>query len=258
MGSSPIVGKCHLCGVEGKLSFEHSPPEKAFNDDSVLYAEIKTFLAGGDIDVLNGKIQQRGVGAFTLCESCNSLTGAWYGSAFVSMAKQGMEHLQTVRTAGYIHLPFQIKPLRVIKQVICMFMSSNGPNFKKAQPELARFVLNRDAKHLPRHVHVFAFYTISDRSRSSGVSGLLTEFGTGSFKKHVFSEITFPPFGFVLSFSLPPPDDRLTDITYFADDFGYKDTRTLWLRLPVLPVYTFFPCDYRHREKVLKDAGRTP
>jgi len=139
-----------------------------------------------------------------------------------------------------------------------MSMSANSPQFQSAQPHLARFVLNRNIKHLPDYARVFAFYTVSDRSRSSGVSGLLTGLNTGSSKGHIFSETAFPPFGFVLTLGSPAPDDRLADITYFADNFGYDDERTLWLRLPVLPIYTHFPGDYRHREKVLRDAGRVP
>jgi hypothetical protein len=59
MGSKVVKGTCHLCGGFGKPSFEHSPPQKAFNDNSVLYAEMATLLSGGDIDVLTGKIHQR-------------------------------------------------------------------------------------------------------------------------------------------------------------------------------------------------------
>lgn len=81
---------------------------------------------------------------------------------------------------------------------------------------------------------------------------------TGASTRHLFAETTFPPFGFVLAVGSPPPDKRLTDITYFADDFRHDETRTLWLRLPVLPVYTIYPGDYRSRDKVLTDAGRKP
>jgi len=80
-----------------KLSFEHSPPTKAFNDDPIVYAEMKRLWDGGDLDDLKGNIQQRGSGAYTLCEDCNSRTGHWYGSSYVKMAKQGMQLLQSVR-----------------------------------------------------------------------------------------------------------------------------------------------------------------
>jgi hypothetical protein len=60
-----------------------------------------------------------------------------------------------------------------------------------------------------------------------------------------------------MTFASPVPDDRLTDITYFAE-YRYEDQRTLWLKFPVLPIYTYFPADYRNRENVLRDAGQWP
>jgi hypothetical protein len=110
--------------------------------------------------------------------------------------------------------------------------------------------------HLPAHIRLFAFYTIGDRSRSSGVLGLLKGFGGNSPISYVFSEVTFPPFGFVLTFKCSAPDDRLANISYWADEFAYDQTGPIWLRLRVLPIYTSFPGDYRNREKVLKDAGQ--
>lgn len=46
-----------------KLSFEHFPPESCFND--------------GKVKIAN-KISQRGIGDYTLCDSCNNNTGKWY------------------------------------------------------------------------------------------------------------------------------------------------------------------------------------
>jgi hypothetical protein len=254
--SKKVFGICCLCGGYGELTFEHSPPEKAFNDDPLLYAEMEWIRSGGNIDSFKGKIHQRGAGAYTLCGRCNNDTGSWYGSGYVKFARQGMEYLQSVRSAPEVHLPFHTYPLRMMKQIVCMVMSANGPKFHKAQPELARFVLNRDIRHLPDHVRVYGFYTVSDRSRSSGVTGRVDGILNGSATNRIFSETTFPPFGFVMTFDSPSPDDRLTDITYFADQYGYDEKRVLWLQFPVLPVYTYFPGDYRNREKVLKDAGQ--
>jgi hypothetical protein len=147
---------------------------------------------------LEGREQQRGAGAYTLCESCNSNTGHWYGSAYIEFAKQGMEYLQSVWSAGSFYASFRIKPLCVVKQVICMFMSANGPKFQSAQRELVGFVLSPETRHLPDHVRVFAFYSIGDRSRSAGVSGLIKGTGSASSTGYVFSEITFPLFGSVI------------------------------------------------------------
>ena len=45
--SSAITGECHICGEIKKLSFEHSPPAKAFNQDPIVYVEMKRLLDGG-------------------------------------------------------------------------------------------------------------------------------------------------------------------------------------------------------------------
>jgi hypothetical protein len=56
MGMRPmIIGVCHICEQTKKLSFEHCPPEKAFNEDPIVYAEMKPLWGGGDIDNLKGK-----------------------------------------------------------------------------------------------------------------------------------------------------------------------------------------------------------
>jgi hypothetical protein len=248
-------GACCICGTKGKLSFEHLPPQKAFNDNWILLARIEKLRECGSPDGYEdgARKQQKGSGKYTLCEQCNSRTGGWYGSSYVDFAKQGMEFLTISRSVKEFFVPFRINPLHVIKQVMCMFMSVNGSSFQRIQTELVRFILNRETRHLPRHLKLFAFYSIGDRSRHSGVSGVTQGLGTSSYRGFILSEFTFPPFGFVLTFETPSPDARLTDITYFAE-YDWNEKRTLWLRMPVLPIYTFYPADYRSRDQVTREA----
>src|ERR1700751_5295569 len=233
-------GVCCLCGTSGQLSFEHVPPEAAFNKAPIYYADVQKLRSGSHPDLYQegGRKQQKGSGAYTLCGGCNSKTGNWYGSHYVDFATQGYELLKYLRFANEMYLPFLIRPLHVIKQVMCMFMSLTGPNFQSVHPELVRFVLNRETRHLPRHLRLFAFYSAGDRSRHSGVSAMMQLVGTQSYRGFILSEFTFPPFGFVLTFDSPSPDPRLFDLSYFAE-YDWNEERTLWLRLPVLPLYTF-------------------
>lgn len=62
----------------GQLSFEQVPPEAAYNDEPVYVITGDMFSIGPDED-LRGRIQQRGAGGHTLCISCNSRIGHWYG-----------------------------------------------------------------------------------------------------------------------------------------------------------------------------------
>jgi hypothetical protein len=70
---------------------------------------------------------------------------------------------------------------------------------------------------------------------------------------HAFSEITFPPFGFVLTIHSTPPASGFCEISSFSQ-FEYQDFRFgITMRLPLMPIYTTFPGDYRTREQTLKD-----
>src|SRR5215467_7970637 len=85
-------GECCICGVTGKLTFEHVPPRAAFNDRRIFEAHIQSLLEGkwapgGDIQ---GRYAQLGAGRYSLCGKCNNDTGGWYGPSYVDFARQAM------------------------------------------------------------------------------------------------------------------------------------------------------------------------
>ena len=252
MARKPVLGICHICGRSGKLSFEHVPPEAAFNNRAV--REIRgeaVFYA--NLDKISGKISQRGAGSYTLCEPCNNNTGRWYGPAFVDWTYQAMHILYATRGEASLYYTFHIFPLRVIKQIICMFFSANGPHFSEAHQDLVRFVRNPSASGIDPKYRIYAYFNASGRSRQSGVASVLN-FDTHTIR--VMSEIAFPPLGYLMTFESNPPDDRPVDISFMAK-YHYHDWKPLSLRLPVLPIYTAFPGDYRDRKRVLQDAKQT-
>ena len=62
-------GTCRICGTYGKLSFEHVPPKRAFNDHGVFEADIVKMLAGAwqpGEKPKDGHIKQMGAGALHL------------------------------------------------------------------------------------------------------------------------------------------------------------------------------------------------
>jgi hypothetical protein len=247
MAREPKVGECCICGRFGKLSYEHVPPEAAFNNLPNVLKGIDEILKKGDPTNAKSKIMQRGAGAYTLCERCNSLTGHWYGKNYVDWVYQGMEKLVIARKAPTLYYNFHLLPLRVIKQIACMFFSINGPQFRKAQPDLERFVLDKKRKHLPSHLRIFTFYAVS-AVRQSGVTGRLST--DASDPTSTYSEIIFPPFGYVMVFD-HPPDKRLLDISWFGK-FDYDDYHPIPLKIPVLPAVNYLPGDYRTQEEIDK------
>lgn len=258
MGKRTRIGTCHLCGAHGALSFEHVPPRAAFNDRPIVEAGIDQLLRDDDdpkrLDNIRGRPSQRGAGAFTLCAKCNNDTGAWYGPAYVDWAFQGLWLAEHAQVAPSLVFTFHVFPLRVMKEIICMFFSANGAGFRERHPELVRFVLNKETIHIDPSVRIWTYFNSSARSRQTGIIGAMS-LGAGT-RPAVFSEISFPPWGYVMTLDgAEPPDERLVDVSHFAR-FSYNDWKHIDLRIPVLPVYSWLPGDYRSREEVIAQTGR--
>jgi hypothetical protein len=254
MARKMIQGRCLICGTVGDLSFEHVPPRKAFNDRPVVRVNFEQAMSLGPDEILNGPIEQRGMGAQTLCVRCNSITGHWYGGNFVDWCYQGMDIL--IRSNGnpslfYLNYLF---PLRILKQIVTMFFSLNADGFQDNNQELVRFVLNRDMKYLPPKYRFFVYYNIEGRIRSSGIVAALNLRSNGSKDPSVFSELTYPPFGYVMTLDSEPTDARLVEITYFSR-YDYNAFCVSELKLPVLPTHTVIPGDYRNKEQIYREAA---
>lgn len=116
-----------------------------------------------------------------------------------------MTILQKTERQPTLYYVFHIFPLRVIKQIVCMFFSANSPHFCDKQPNLVKFVLERGRKYLDPKIRIYTFYTTSSYLRQTGVSGIL-RLGKGTY---VISEITFPPFGYIMSLDSKLHDFRL-------------------------------------------------
>jgi hypothetical protein len=249
-------GKCRICGQYGPLSFEHIPPKAAFNDRPVVVAKFEDAIGLGPDEEVKGPIQQRGMGGYTLCERCNNNTGSWYGKRFVDWCYQGMDIL--IRSNGKPSLIYlnHLFPLAIIKQVVTMFFSVNGDGFRAANQELVRFVLNKERKYLSPKYRLFVYYSTTGRARRVGIAGVLS-LGSGRNRISVVSEITYSPFGYVMTFNSEPPDERLFEITHFAR-YDYNEFVVMPLRLPVLPTHLAFPGDYRDRDEIYSEAGIQP
>jgi hypothetical protein len=248
-----VEGTCHICGVYGELSFEHVPPKSAFNNQRVLIVPFDEAMGLGPNERPKSyQVQQRGAGSYTLCPSCNNTLGGWYGRAFVEWCVQGMSILE--RSQGYPKLIYahHIYPLRVIKQLAVMFLAVNAEQFRLTprNQELVRILMNKEIQGLPSGYRFYAYYNVEGQLRSNALVAR-SNFVTGEIC--ALCEITFPPFGYVLTIDSNPPHPRLFDITHFAwsDD---DEERTVFLDLPVLPTHmAWFSGDYRTLEEIHLD-----
>ena len=245
-------GVCHICGGVGRRSFEHVPPRSAFNDDRIITALGVDALQRSDFDEPEGVTHQRGFGNHTLCEQCNNSTGSWYGPAYAAFAQAAVLSILNAGDQDRIAVAFRGFPGRIYKQILCMFFSANGELFHEKHPELKALVLDRSRTGLPKRYRLFAFLNSSNLARSSGIAAILQ--GGNPPRRFIFSEIVFRPLGLVITFESEPPDPRLVDISSMADR-TYDEEADISLALPLLPIYTPLPADYRDRETALREAA---
>lgn len=284
------VGFCALCGTYGDLTYEHIPPKAAFNSaPAKMYtgAELLKKESGQmpwDVQGLTYVNRQKGAGKYSLCEKCNNNTGKWYGAAYQDIARRVAVALQHPEIDASQGLGIKdVFPLRFFKQILSMFCSVNDykalyaysrpaqvPDKGQLSPlfqnivasqealyeaslltgELRQFVLDRDAVGLDKNKFKVCMYlTRSPLLKLNGISAAIHIEGN---TYDIVSEITAAPFGFLLYFN---PSESLkyhgADITSFAD-VGYNDRCEINFPLHILDMNTYFPTDYRSKDKIEK------
>jgi len=145
--SDKVVGNCQICGKKAILSFEHVPPQSAFNKATVIAYELESKLIRRED---KGVPQQGGSGRHTLCVSCNTNTGGWYADEYVKWARIGISILASERIKGKSEVFVRLKdvyPLRFLKQVATCFFTIIGvdpsASFAANNPQLVDFVLDK-------------------------------------------------------------------------------------------------------------------
>lgn len=223
--SKKIIGKCRLCGKENvKLTFEHVPPESAFNNQRVqlinrsdaLECLINPDKGIEEIDKLHYVNQQRGDGGYYLCAQCNSKTGEWYVKAYSEFIKNAMRAIapNNIKHGECFELNAkEIYPLSILKQVMVMFCDINPDLSEDIQ--LRSFLLNPESNEFDKKKYrVFMFGFGGGYLRRSSHFGT---FDTNTNSGIIQSEIISQPFGFNLY--IDPPENLKSldcEITDFA------------------------------------------
>ena len=75
-------GICHICGKHCKLTFEHIPPRDALNKGPARMMSGDELIKKYRGEQSRYRNQQKGMGRYSLCSSCNNNTGQWYAPAY--------------------------------------------------------------------------------------------------------------------------------------------------------------------------------
>ena len=254
-------GKCVLCGRDCELTFEHIPPRAAFNSTPARPVSGTDLFNDDekmpwDLDGLQYENQQRGMGRYTLCKTCNNNTGGWYADAYVNFSHITHAAMQENSPDSQKAIIFkELYPLRIIKQILSMFCSIN-PSEKSRFDAIRSFVLNKDAVGLDKTKYkVCMYFTDSNLMKYAGLSVLIKWSNEGA-NTMALSEITAYPFGFILYFN--PTDAweyKGIDITTFSD-FGYDERVAIEFPWNIVEMNDVFPEDYRSKDEIIRCIER--
>lgn len=219
-----IEGICHLCGKYTELTFEHVPPKSANNKERaklITGGEIfntKKLQSGITLRYIN---QQQGAGNYTLCKECNNNTGDWYANEYIKFVNE-IGYIITneidLNTAKGIGLDSdKLYFGRIIKQILCMFLSTIQPEYAMQFKDIREYVLNKDETNFDIKKYRISMYILKKYEISH--SGILTVF-TKNNDKIIARKIAIMnlfPVGLILE--VDPPEKKLedtTDITKFV------------------------------------------
>lgn len=252
MARQEHTGICHICGEYKKLTYEHIPPEAAFNSQRRKMSTVKELMenkkdnrAPWDIEGLKYKQFQQGTGFFTLCGECNSFTGAKYGVTYSDFIKAiGAEILKIPKEKRKQGLSFHVEQINLLaffKQVISMFCSLNTEQFGISFKD---FLLNESSTNFDTSIYKVCMYL-----HAGHVDRLVpfqTQLNIKTGNMEFCSEISTFPVGFIF---YDISHNRTTsfcgsDITSFSQ-CDYSSLYNLDIQIPFLECNTPFGLDFR-------------
>ncbi|HWY78932.1 MAG TPA: hypothetical protein VNW29_01100 [Candidatus Sulfotelmatobacter sp.] len=279
MKNTSQIGKCHICGTIAKLSYEHIPPQKAFNGRNVKMFNgadfrkvVESKYSYWEYPKLDLKYSQKqsGAGWYTLCESCNNNTGSWYGDSLVRFIYEGYINIKLLGGERNLHhmnkynfIFKQIYPLRIIKEAFAMFCSINPPEFADKFPDIKNFILNRDSNELDITKYAVYLYIIQGTiARYVGDAKMGQRQKDGSMIIKELSECNAPPYGMLLEIDPKPFAFPTVNIIDFAK-YNYDDKVDLQIEIPVYECNSMLPADFRTKEEIeetgkINRANNTP
>lgn len=226
-----IHGTCCICGQETDLTFEHIPPRAAFNRFNLRLYDFLGYILRNNAKYIPA---QKGAGKYSLCSSCNNLTGGWYGAAYAEFASQGMAYYQK-QSQGLLSVPYTIYPLRVLKQVISCFASVNGPLWCQQNPMIKEFLLNPYERRFPPNLDIRMYMQEKGRTKFNEIVGQMNPF-TG--ERFVGSEWGYIPFSYIHICDKTYTNYRVLNELFSLLSFlryGYDDRATVYLNIPRKP-----------------------
>ena len=151
----PKKGKCNICGSEGKLTEDHTPPKGCIKIKQVELHPIIVRL-NADQPKRKGRLSQNGVKYRTLCAECNNkFLGHKYDPEFIKFANEVSLFLKS-----QIHLPsimrVSVKPQRIMRSLLGHMCAQGVNRYEKGRmtKPISDYFLNPE-KQLPEEIKIY-------------------------------------------------------------------------------------------------------
>ena len=266
MGKREVIGKCRICGEIGKLTFEHVPPHAANNRRPIIERSLLDCVSEDEKNGSlpwekknsNGRINQKGLGGYYLCEKCNNSTGSWYANDYKTFVNTLIcVLLESKRNNEDRRISIKLMemyPLRILKQIMTMFCDIN-PNLASNDPSLRDFILNRENNTFNSSKYRIYMYIM--RSGFMRVCNLCHLILKNYPCPIMVSEVSNIPVGFLLY--LDKPDDIIInecEISSFSA-YSYNDKRSIELIVNIHDNNSYMIADFRSKSDIKKSVSKT-
>jgi hypothetical protein len=262
MARKRVEGICRGCGDEAKLTFEHIPPESAYNSDPA-----KVYVGLEWLKLEKGRKaryqqQQAGSGYFALCQKCNNERGGdWYVPEYLRLVRAAAGFINDNPMVNRVHhctglqnsvararfdLLKDVKPSLIAKQIILMMLAINSAEFGDANPALRDYIYDREAIGLPDEFRLYLGLHTAKVAHYVGGMCLLVKDERGDVGAGgVISEILHPPFVYTLTINQWLPACDITPFTKREADDTWCGEMAMPINWSVFPValngYSFLP-----------------
>lgn len=241
-------GRCHLCGEEKGLTYEHVPARSSFNDSSTEVFGFDSWLGrSSDGEMTDGDVKERGAGAHTLCYRCNTeITGDHYVAELKRWTRIGMSVAQkSTQEPDGNAVEITIRrayPARLLKQIVAMLASVNSVSLLDHHRSLREYAMSPEAIGLPDR---YQFYLLVTHPTSSiaRYGGLTVALAPGTWCGTWLTDLVWPPFGYVMTVDEPKPFMPIGNISHFAK-YGYDERVDVTVQLPILIGDQPFPGEF--------------
>lgn len=253
-------GKCRICGKETVLTYEHVPPKRAYNSNTVVEYSLNQMISliadnermPWDYSGIKGKYNQKGGGGYYLCRDCNNNTGSWYMDEYVIFANTLGSMIQKEKfkdRSVYDFTLFNLSPLKIFKAVITLMCDTNQNCL--GDDRLRAFVLDKDSNDFDSDKYqVYAYLVTPNSTRITGYS---VEALLHSSEFVGFSEVAHYPIGFTMYVDKPNDFQPFgVNITSLVNHKYDEKCSISFLGMPYIQLNSLLPIDFRTKDEILK------